>query len=259
MFTPINNQRIADLANTVYSQEDVLPGPIVYCRTHWIKKRFEKLATFPSCVLVTSFSDDSVTNEMAAACPPNVKKWYSNNVMTHNPRVEAFPIGHSYSDEKEAIFFEQYAKGHQTDVNWCTMCFLRNIPRNPNPREGIYEELGGCSFITVKGGFDHIGADEFYQDMRHHTYTISPPGAGPDCHRHWEAIALGCIPIVLRSRATDILEDLPCLRIDCWAEVTEERLAAEREHLQKRFQSIAMRKLDMNFWRKKILDEARSL
>ena len=173
--------------------------------------------------------------------------------MTTSPRVVTFPIGHPYSDEKEIVFLNQLALGHTADVNICFMCFLRSIPRTPNPRDGIYEMFQGHGWVTTNGGFDHIAPDIFYQDMRHHTYTISPPGAGLDCHRHWEAMALGSIPIVLRSRATDILEDMPCLRVDHWGEVALELLLTEKDKLQDRFNHGSMEKMDMDFWRKRII------
>jgi len=255
-FQPVNNQRVADIAGANYAQEIALPGRFVYCRTHSIRKQFKQLSTFGPCVLLTSFSDAIVTTRMANRLPKNVEHWFSNNVETTHPKVTAIPIGMLQSVEKEQILSDQISLGVQPPVNTCTMCFLRNIPCNPNPREGIYELLGGGPWITAKGGFEHIPADIFYQDMRHHPFTISPPGAGPDCHRHWEAIALGSIPIVIRSRATDILADMPCLRIDHWAQVTERLLMNEHAKLHERFSHDSMKKLDMGYWRERILEWA---
>lgn len=57
-------------------------------------------------------------------------------------------------------------------------------------------------------------------------YTLSPRGAGEDCHRFYEAIYLDSIPIVKRTNtAFDKLYNVfPCLIIDNWNEVTEEFL-----------------------------------
>jgi hypothetical protein len=55
-------------------------------------------------------------------------------------------------------------------------------------------------------------------------FVVSPEGAGFDCHRTWEALLLGCIPIVKRSLVTDLLERLPVLIVDEWAQVRRERL-----------------------------------
>lgn len=108
-------------------------------------------------------------------------------------------------------------------------------------------------WITSEGGFEHVSMKRFYNQILSHPYTLSPPGAGPDCHRHWEAIMLGCIPIVLRSSATRILDDLPCLQVEDWGEVTKERLEKELPGLRKRFNSPAMEKVWFEYWEKEIL------
>jgi len=36
----------------------------------------------------------------------------------------------------------------------------------------------------------------------------SPPGNGWDCHRTWEALALGCVPLILRHSLGGIFDDV---------------------------------------------------
>ena len=55
-------------------------------------------------------------------------------------------------------------------------------------------------------------------------FVVSPEGAGMDCHRTWEALALGCIPIVKRNPVCRLLAGLPVLIVDDWSEVRRERL-----------------------------------
>ena len=40
-------------------------------------------------------------------------------------------------------------------------------------------------------------------------FILSPPGAGFDCHRTWEALYLGAIPIVKTSSLDPLYKDLP--------------------------------------------------
>jgi len=193
---------------------------------------------------------------MSCQLPSNVRRWFSNNLATHNPRVTAIPIGFRYSKENEELLLKKVEQGRLPYRNLCYMNFMRNIPRTPNPREGIYELLGDRKWMTVEAGFDHVPIDHFYDQMASHPYTLSPPGAGPDCHRHWEAIALGSIPIVLRDRSTHILRDMPCLQVAHWGEVTPGLLEKSLPNLQRRFFEPCMDKLDMAHWRRIILMEA---
>jgi hypothetical protein len=57
------------------------------------------------------------------------------------------------------------------------------------------------------------------QIMRDTKFVISPPGNGPDCHRTWEAIYLGAVPVVLRKYWGFSREDLPVIVLDDWSEI----------------------------------------
>lgn len=50
-------------------------------------------------------------------------------------------------------------------------------------------------------------------------FVISPPGNGPDCHRTWEALYLGAVPIVLKSYWPFPAHDLPIISVRTWNEI----------------------------------------
>jgi len=249
----INNQRLAQLAGVDFGSELIQPGPIVYSRTHSIVRQFPRLAKFPSCVLITSFSDDCCTSSMIRRLPSNVRRWFSNNVMTRNPRVTAVPIGVRTSQEVEMELRRAIDNGRQSIRNLMYVNFWRQIPRPINPREGLYEMFSGRPWVTAEGGFGHVPMSEFYTQIASHPYVLSPPGAGPDCHRHWESLLLGSVPVVLRSLATRLLEGLPCLQVASWDEVTEERLVAELPALQARFAMADMDVCWFEYWERRVL------
>jgi hypothetical protein len=62
-----------------------------------------------------------------------------------------------------------------------------------------------------------------------HAFTLSPFGVGYDCHRTWEALMLGSVPIIHTSPLDPLFDDLPVLIVEDWSEVTPERLKAEQE------------------------------
>ena len=55
-------------------------------------------------------------------------------------------------------------------------------------------------------------------------FVLSPMGGGYDCHRTWEALCLGCIPIVKSSGLDPLFYDLPVLIVKNWTDVTRELL-----------------------------------
>ncbi len=52
-------------------------------------------------------------------------------------------------------------------------------------------------------------------------YVISPPGSQIDCHRHWEALVFGAVPVVHASPITiSLLEGLPACFVRAWDALT---------------------------------------
>lgn len=59
-----------------------------------------------------------------------------------------------------------------------------------------------------------------YREMiSNSAFVLSPPGNGADCHRTWEAIYLGAIPIVLKKYWPFGHLDLPVLAVEDWSEI----------------------------------------
>jgi hypothetical protein len=74
-------------------------------------------------------------------------------------------------------------------------------------------------------------------------FVISPPGNGLDCHRTWEAIYLGCVPVVLcDSLSEEFTTRLPIFAVKDWSDFfklsTDQKLAAY-ERLRKRSSDLA--------------------
>jgi len=87
-----------------------------------------------------------------------------------------------------------------------------------------------------------------------HRFVASPEGNGLDCHRTWEALYLGTIPIVLHSRAMEYFRDLglPILLIDNWPELAN----YDEVTLEKKYQELIARKndsaLSLDYWSEQI-------
>ena len=82
-------------------------------------------------------------------------------------------------------------------------------------------------------------------------FVISPSGAGTDCHRTWEALTLGCVPIVKKSGISDLFTDLPVIVVKDWHEVTTAFLQAKHQEMER--QSFDFSKLLMSYWKRQIM------
>ena len=93
---------------------------------------------------------------------------------------------------------------------------------------------------------------EFIEMMSEHEFVLSPPGnMDADCHRTWEALYLGCIPICKRMGATKFFTDLPILFVDDWREITPGRLFEASMELAPKWKN-AHKMLWMPYWEKRI-------
>jgi hypothetical protein len=91
---------------------------------------------------------------------------------------------------------------------------------------------------------------ETWKNQSKYAFVLSPHGNGLDCHRTWEALILGCIPIVRRSPVDSLYEDLPVLIVNEWTDITETLLKTTVEQFKN--QSFSYEKLTLPYWMNKI-------
>ena len=93
-----------------------------------------------------------------------------------------------------------------------------------------------------------------WRKQAQYAFVASPRGNGEDCHRTWEALVLGCIPIVKSSPLDPLYEDLPVLIINNWSDVNSKLLENTiHEFSNKTFNP---NKLNLSYW-KNLIDSYR--
>ena len=83
-----------------------------------------------------------------------------------------------------------------------------------------------------------------------YAFVVSPPGEGLDCHRTWEALSLGCIPIMISTPLDEMFEGLPVLIVKSWSDVTQELL--DKTILEYNLKEFCLEKLELKYWLEKI-------
>lgn len=94
----------------------------------------------------------------------------------------------------------------------------------------------------------------FYASVLRSRFVLSPFGSKADCHRHWEIILLGAVPVMLRSPPLlELFDGLPAVFVSDWADVTPTRLAHEAAYYDaSRLSNFDWRKLTGAYWRHQI-------
>jgi hypothetical protein len=85
-----------------------------------------------------------------------------------------------------------------------------------------------------------------WNNMIKYAFVLSPQGNGIDCHRTWEALCLGCIPILKSSGIDSLFENLPVWIVNDWKEVTLDSMKAKLEEFKNR--PFLLEKLTLKYW-----------
>lgn len=220
-------------------------------------------------VLVSGDSDDTIwespfPDEAAFRCfieHPRILHWFAQNAVSSHPKLTTMPIGLDlHSDQDKG--------GSNVDIStparlMATMLDIRDKAKPLSER--TCQAYANFQFLmTTKYGADRqeardkipakcvfyepsrIGRLPCYQHQSEYAFVVSPFGNGYDCHRTWEALILGCIPIVRSSGLDSLWEDLPVLVIDDWSEVTMDLLEKTLQEFAGR--SFQFQKLTLAYW-----------
>ncbi len=162
--------------------------------------------------------DDLLKSDKIAA-------WFLQNI-DRKPGGKLIPIPIGLSSKQWAHgnteLYDLYIP-KQKPIDARTNWIYVNFQTHTNPRE-----RGRClSYFQNKEGVV-VAADrsipDYLQDLGNAVFVISPFGNGIDCHRTWEALLMGCYPVVRSSTLDPLFSDLPVVIVKDWPEVTQKFL-----------------------------------
>ena len=198
----------------------VAEGDVVFVATHELE-RF-KSEILPSIgrkfTLITHNSDVNIDATRAAlADDGRVMRWFAQNAVCTHPKIEAIPIG-----------LENRWRHSNGVVGDFRRLDRRSASRKPRILYGfsvgtnVAERGPALEALRSAVGADEIGwtnSRAYRRELSEYCFVASPPGNGIDCHRTWEALYLGVIPIIKRSAFYDAWQGLPILAVDDWTEL----------------------------------------
>lgn len=183
-------------------------------------------------VLITTDGDLSVPSQLrpqtvaALKRHPMLVAWHSQNADGTDPAVLPFPIGLDL----------------HTARPWTTaprlLAKLRQIGREaPHAASRplrVFSDLGlavtgarreahaavdGCAHVDL--AVTRVSQIEIWRRYASYPFVLSAHGNGLDCHRTWEVLCLGGIPIVKTSSLDPLYRGLPVAIVEDWREVRD--------------------------------------
>jgi len=213
----------------------------IFLYTDWLSLFTQKVLpkiNYPF-TLVTHNSDQKITQDnIDILNNVNLKKWFGMNCFLTHKKLQPIPIGianekwpHGNKDELLQV--------SNTDINRKNFVYSNfEVTTNFYKRSEVLNELKSKDFITFD--FNKHSFLNYLKEVKSYKYIISPWGNGVDCHRIWESIMLGTIPIIEKHIALEYFYDLPVYIVDSFNQLNREDLEKNYNKLLKKNKNKAM-------------------
>jgi FkbM family methyltransferase len=224
-------------------------------------------------VLVSGDSDMEIPNDVISSQQyntlinsPLLLKWFIQNTRVQDSnKIVQMPIGldyHTISSNPNHPW-KTSGESHLPKSQEDTLMNIKNgAPAFQERIPKIYMNftIQNDRYNQRKQAFQQIPQDlmeinqtftprtQNWQNIAKYAFVLSPFGNGMDCHRTWEVLCLGSIPIVCAPKFTKLFEDLPVLNVNDWSEITEELLNKTIQEFSKK--SFNYDKLSLSYWTK---------
>jgi len=222
-------------------------------------------------ILVSGDCDESSPNELFRSSDDFIRfiesdkiiHWYSQNCIGSHIKLTQIPIGMDYHTmsvrdhewgpktsplDQESILFsiKRSAKPLQYRIAkaYANFHFLMNTKYAYDRKDAMNKIPKSCVFYEPA----KVARINTWKTQSEYAFVISPHGNGLDCHRTWEAIALGTIPIVKTSPLDNLFEGLPVWIVKEWSQVNEPSMLKKiEEYKNKKFN---LEKMQLSYWLK---------
>lgn len=213
-------------------------------------------------ILLSHNGDTTFTQGHVEHMPECVHHWFGQNINTRDPRATPLPIGL----EREFWSESRYGKhGHIHDrLNHFSQspklarvinCYINFTPTtNIRKRGWIAEHFKYHDWCTIHMPGINGNIDTYFEHLKRSQFVICPDGNGVDCHRNWNALYLGAVPVLERCDFHEqVYQDLPVLLVDSFKQLTLNMLH-DHKHL---IHDATHPKLRMSWWSNEIMNKAR--
>lgn len=208
----------------------------------WFDKWHGRIKPFVSkkgYMIVSHNSDDSPDSAMLTKFltpESHLLHFFGQNIFPSfdHERVTAVPIG-----------LENLRWGHQLPEIYKNVAPSSSDKRanallvsfNPNTKERkeVVEVMKGKSWVkfALKGTPSQLkGPKEFVEELSKAAFVLSPPGNGFDCHRTWEILACGAIPVLRRGTLHESTIRGNVVWVNDWKDIESRAWLEEHTSLQ---------------------------
>jgi len=282
-----------NLISNLQLYANIRDGELIWVRVSWLRSFIHQILPLINArfILVTGDSDSSMPAELGAEAKmllqsPKIIHWYTQNYdgTLVSEKISPVPIGIDYhllterpiwgenitSPEEQEKTLKSIAarlvprenriQQVYVDFAWQTSFDFRHYRRfHPmvgtkfwETRRAITRKVRKLPCVFLQNG--PLPRTEVWRQRGQYAFVLSPHGTGLDCHRTWEALALGHIVLVPSSSIDPLYAGLPVVPLRSWDEITPENL--QKWLAQFHGNSGIHEKLKSSYWISKMRESA---
>lgn len=226
--------------------------PILYIDTSRLLNLLSVVASINKKFIIICHNSDITYNDSIVYLIPNnvIRIWCQNYNGVLNDKIKPLPIGLErkrwFPEQKKQDVIINNINSQSDRIKKAYM----NFDTGTNYiRNNWFNYLNNKNFIEqemVGNGKDY---KKYISNLLLYEFVVSPPGNGIDCHRNWESLYLGAIPIIEKSNFTNqMFSDMPVLLVDSYTDINEELLFNYKK-------SGSLDKLKPEYWLDKIKND----
>lgn len=210
---------LSDLKKNAQSIKLFLPA---YLKDQFLSKLDSNDSDFSSDTLIIHNYDNIPSNAEMTVISKRFNDVYSVNWLGDKTIASPIPIGlENWSLLRNGVprdFLELIDQGLlPTSKRSIRILSSFSIETNSTERSRAIEFSRSNGDVFQMPAF--TSPKKYREMLANSAFVLSPPGNGADCHRTWEAIYLGAIPIVLKKYWPFGHLDLPVLAVEDWSEI----------------------------------------
>jgi hypothetical protein len=238
-----------DETSSAFIPSKVRDGEIIFVKTDYIERFFREVhpRITAKYVLITHNSDDPCPGKCAAYLDDEkLLAWFGQNAEgVIHPKLHPIPIGieNRYNRHGNPALVDGAKKKYTGMAKQHLLYMNFVIGTRPDERSYVYNMFKDQPFCKKAAKLKY---DAYLHAIAESQFILSPRGNGLDCHRTWESLYMGAIPVVKSSAMDEVFQDLPVVIVKNWSDVTEEFLKEQWNQMQRK--EYNQEKLFMDYW-----------
>jgi ABC-type antimicrobial peptide transport system permease subunit len=205
-------------------------------------------------IIFTNLEDTPIDEHIKNVIPENVICIFAVNALFWNQKVIPAPYGiqrqmHPNDDKIDVlkqVMEESIFPKNLLYVN-------HNENTNLKERKGINELFNNQSWSLVDK--ERVEYYKFLRTIKSFKFVLCPMGNAIDCHRNWEVLYLGRVPVMKKHPyLQELYKNYPVLFVDQYTDVTEE-LLKNNDFLYKKSKNLDISDLTLPKFYDNIVDK----